>query len=306
MGCALGQTAKVFNTIDKNLPTSCIEISPNKKVIAISDDLIDFNVYDFDNDYNIIILNSSNYEELYVLKGHRSPIKGIGFSVDSKRLISTDSQGVVKVWDIRKGELLISLMTGDWVNKGIFVGSGYDFMIIQGYEKVALLYDENGDLISKFNVGKQINDFAYNPLTHNFYFGCHEEFQVWSVITRELVYKTAHEGLNCMEFNHDYSYLAIGTLKGIQFFTPDLELISSWGGGHFKPVLDLSFSFNNRFLATSSCDQTARVWKIESAKEIFQLVNKHKGCVYSIEFISNDNKFITGGENNEVQFWRWR
>ena len=76
---------------------------------------------------------------------------------------------------------------------------------IQGYEKVTLIYDIKGNLITKFEVRKQINDFDFNPTTNEIYLGCYDEFQVWSLITREKLNSLPFSGLMCIQFNHDYS-----------------------------------------------------------------------------------------------------
>ena len=69
--------------------------------------------------------------------------------------------------------------------------------------------------------------------------------------------------------------------------------------GHFKPVLSVSFGFDNTKLASSSSDQTSRIWDLKKQSEIVQQTNEHKGNVNSIEFISPKNVFLTGGENKE-------
>jgi WD40 repeat protein len=74
--------------------------------------------------------------------------------------------------------------------------------------------------------------------------------------------------------------------------------------GHFKPVLSIRFSFDDKKIASSSSDQTARIWDLQKEREILQLTNEHKGNVEAIEFISSNDEFMTGGENRELKIWK--
>lgn len=299
------QKGRLTKTIVTELPVSCIQISPDKKLIAIADDTEDpLGFQELDEAFKITIVNSSDYTEKFELSGHQESIEAVNFSLDSKQLISTDKKGEIKVWDLTNGTEVISIKTGEWVHNAKFSSSGNEFIAIHGYEKVALLYDIKGNLIAKLQVNKQINDFDYDPKTNQIYFGCHDEFQVWSLVTRKMTSKIPFEGLMCMSFNHDYSNLAIGTSNGeIILLTPELKEIKKLKG-HFKPVLSISFSFDNKKLASASSDQTARVWDLKKESEILQLTNEHKGTVSSIEFISDNYEFMTGGENKELKVWK--
>lgn len=286
------------------LPVSCIELSPNKNLIAVADDTNDplgFNK--LDEVFNITIFNSSNYRKIYELSGHNESIESINFSLDSKKLISTDKSGEIKVWDLTNGTEIISVKTNKWVQDAKFSSSGKEFIAIQGFEKIALIYDLEANLISKLNVNKQINDFEYDPRTDRVYFGCHKEIQIWSLSTKKLIFKKPFDVLMCMSFDHEFSNIAIGTNSGeIIVLSSDLEEIIRLKG-HFKPVLSVSFSFDNEILASSSSDQTSRVWDLRKGSEILQLTNEHKGSVSSVEFISKNNEFVTGGKNKEIKIW---
>ena len=299
------QKGRLNKAIDMELPVSCIQMSPDKKIIAIADDTEDpLGFQELNEEFKITIVNSSDYTEKFELSGHQESIEAISFSLDSKQLISSDKGGEIKIWDLANGTEVVSIKTGEWVHNVKFSSSGDEFISIQGYEKVAMIYDVKGNLIAKLQINKQINDFDFNARTNQIYFGCHDEFQVWSLVTRKLAYKIPFEGLMCISFNHDYSNLAIGTCNGeIILLTPELKEITKLNG-HFKPVLCLSFSFDDKKLASASSDQTVRVWDLKKGSEMLQLTNEHKGTVSSIEFISDNNEFMTGGENKELKVWK--
>jgi WD40 repeat protein len=299
------QKGKLLTIISTELPISCIKLSPNKNVIAVADDTEDpFGFQELKETHKINILNSDNYSKKFELTGHNESIQSINFSTDSKKIVSSDKSGVIIIWNLSDGKQLAKIETNEWVHNIKFSNSGNEIIAIQGYEKVALIYGTKGNLITKLEVRKEISDFEFNPTTNEIYFGCFDEFQVWSLITREKLNSLPFSGLMCIQFNHDYSQLAIGNLSGdIIIMTPELKEIYRLKG-HFKPVLSISFSFDNSKLASASSDQTSRIWDLKKQSEIVQLTNAHKGMVNGIEFISPKNVFMTGGENKELKVWK--
>jgi len=302
---SFGQKGKLIETITTELPISCITNSPNSKLIAVADDTEDpLGFQELKETYIIKILNADNYSIKYELIGHKESIESISFSLDSKRLVSTDKAGTILIWDLSNGEQLCKIETGEWVHNAKFSSSGNEIVAIQGYDKIALLYNVEGDLITKLEVEKQINDFDLNNNTNEIFFGCFDEIQVWSLISREKLRSIPFSGLMCMRFNQDYVQLAIGLSNGeIIIMSTELKEIKRLKG-HFKPVLSISFSSDNSKLASASSDQTARIWDLEKQSELIQLTNEHKGTVQAIEFISDKNEFMTGGENKELKIWK--
>ncbi len=302
--CLNEQKGEIIQNIPTDLPVSCIKLSPNQKIIAIADDTEDpLGFKNLKEEFKITVISSSDYSVKFKLLGHKQSIEAINFSPNSKRLISADKSGVIKVWDLTNGVEILNIDTGNWVHNAKFSSSGSEFIAIQGFQKVALLYDIDGNLISNFLVDKQINDFDFNPFSNRIYFGCHDEFQVWSLVSRKLISRTPFKGLMCMSFNNDYTNLAVGTSSGdIQLLNPELKEITRLRG-HFKPVLSIGFSFDGNKIASGSSDQTARIWDLKKSIEILQLTNEHKGTVKTVEFISNKDEFITGGVNKELKIW---
>ena len=291
-----------FSTL---MPVSCINVSPNKKFIAIADETEDpLGFKELKETFKISILNSKTYLKKLELKGHLASIEAINFNYDSKYLVSSDQSGVIIIWDLSNGKQITKIETSEWIHNVKFSNLGNEIIAIQGFEKRALIYDTNGKLKAKIDVGKQINDFEYNPITNQIYFGCYDELQVWSFLSRKKLNSLPFSGLMCMQFNHDYSQFAIGKSNGnIVVMSPKLQEVNRLVG-HFKPVLSVSYSLDNSKLASASSDQTARIWEIKKQNELIQLVNEHNGTVNSIQYISDKNDFITGGENKELKIWK--
>ena len=275
-----GQKGKLIETINTELPVSCINTSPDKRLIAVADDTEDpLGFQELKETYKIKILSSDSYSKKFEFIGHKESIESINFSPDSKKLVSSDKAGTILIWDLLDGKQLCKIETGEWVHNAKFSNSGNEIVAIQGFEKIALVYDIKGNLITKLAVAKQINDFDLDNKTNEIFFGCFDEIQVWSLITREKTKSVTFSGLMCMRFNYDYSQLAIGISSGdIIIMSTNLKELKKLKG-HFKPLLSISFSFDDSKLASASSDQTARIWDLKKQSEIIQLTNEHKGTV---------------------------
>ena len=284
---------------------SKIRVDNNYKYIAVGESSKNPLIYNSENkDFNINLYLSNDLENKKILNGHHSGISSLEFTSDSKKLLSSDKKGCIILWNLPQGSQISKIKLKKWVHKAQFISSNNEFLTTLKYEKKGFLYDLSGSLIFEFDVGKQINDFIINQNKNEIIFGCHDEIQVWSLISRKKVKTMPYKGIMTMEFNHDFSEIAIGRSSGeINLLNPDLESIGMLSG-HFKPVLDISYSFDDKILCSGSSDQTIRVWNLLKYKEKVQLVNQHKGIVYAVEFISEKNKFISGGKNNEVKLWK--
>lgn len=300
-----GQKSKLLKTIPKGLPTSFIKSSPNRALIAVADDTEDpLGFKELKENFKITIRNASNFEILYTLSGHTESIESLDFSSDSEKLVSADKSGSVIIWNVKSGNKIVEVKTGDWVHDAKFTGSDNEVVAIQGYEKRAFLISLTGETLATFKVDKQINDFDINKKTNLIYFGCHDEFQIWSLISRSKIKTKSFTGLMRMCFDNSFNQLAVGLSSGdILLLDKDLNEIKRLTG-HFKPILTIDFNFTNTKLISGSSDQTARTWDIAKGKELISIVNEHKGDVDAVCFISSKDEIMTGGESKELKVWK--
>lgn len=77
-----------------------LDFSSNGKVIAYADDK------------SVKLYNIQTNNEIAELKGHTSDISGLDFSHDDKLLVSSDTDGNIKLWDVATGKDLSSAVNG--------------------------------------------------------------------------------------------------------------------------------------------------------------------------------------------------
>jgi len=302
---AFSQKGKILKSIETAMPIACIEVSPNYELIAVADDTKDpLGFQELIEEFSITIYDSHDFSVLTRLRGHDEAIQSIDFSPDSRKLVSSDNRGNIMVWDINSTSSLFTIPTADWVHSVKFSSSGNELIAIQGYEKRALIFDLQGHLIAELPAQKQVNDLEINFDKTEVYLGCHNEIQVWSLLTRRITRKIPFSGLMCMTMNHNNSQLGIGLSSGdVVILNTELEEQAKLSG-HFKPVLSIDFSIEDSELISGSSDQTIRIWNLENGQEIVQLMNEHAGSVQAVRFISDNNFFATGGENLTLKIWK--
>jgi eukaryotic-like serine/threonine-protein kinase len=69
--------------------------------------------------------------------------------------------------------------------------------------------------------------------------------------------------------------------------------------GHMRSVLSVAFSPDDRRLATSSEDQTVRLWDVETGQEVLTL-HGHTDIVPTVAFSPDGNRLATAGADGVV------
>jgi WD40 repeat protein len=76
--------------------------------------------------------------------------------------------------------------------------------------------------------------------------------------------------------------------------------------GHFKTPLSLSFSNDDKYIASCSSDQMIKVFDLDSGEEKINLINEHKGDVNAISFNPESNILVTTGDDKTIKIWSVR
>jgi WD40 repeat protein len=71
--------------------------------------------------------------------------------------------------------------------------------------------------------------------------------------------------------------------------------------GHEEKVLSVSFSPDGKYLATGSCDDTARLWDL-SGRQIAKF-NGHRGWVHTVSFSPDGKYLVTGSSDCTARLW---
>ena len=71
--------------------------------------------------------------------------------------------------------------------------------------------------------------------------------------------------------------------------------------GHTDVVTDIAFSGDGQILASTSRDQTVKIWNVATG----ELINSLSGNFVKALAIANNNRFlVTGDQDGQVQIWQ--
>ena len=107
-------------------------------------------------------------EPIMTLLGHEAPVLTVLYSFDSKKLVSSDQDGVIKVWSMPDGKLLKSWKAHDELVQDVsFAFDNTTIVSASLDKKVKLWNSEDGKLLWEHNAGVEIwsVDLVYDATT---------------------------------------------------------------------------------------------------------------------------------------------
>jgi WD40 repeat protein len=72
--------------------------------------------------------------------------------------------------------------------------------------------------------------------------------------------------------------------------------------GHRSGVYQISFSPDGRYILSTSDDKTARLWEVNSGKEVVNI--KHDSPVWTGDFSPDGNMIATGSDDSTIHIWK--
>ena len=203
------------------------------------------------------------------------PIDSVSLQVREGVVISSDSVGVVKVWDILTGLCKASIQTPapshNW--KDVQLIEGRLIVVWHPYGKLCIWDGEKGEYLQRVNMPRLIvRGVRISEDGSKVFCLLERSIQVWSMQTGEVVGKVELEGDALPDPLH-----AGGSRFWVSFKGP---LLQGWdfGTSNFSPTL-LSNIFPNRprldFIHSVRDTRPSRIRDTVTGKEVFQLVGRY-------------------------------
>ena len=308
----IAQTSPAYSiTLSKTLegqsnPISCIAFSPDAKFIASGSRSV--SLFSPKDDYEIIIWNNLVGNIFSHLKGHKSPISSISYDKGGKRLVSCDQDGEIRIWNTDSLKEIRCIKGGDLISTICYTPDGKFIIGEYSYAKLVNIWDsETGNLVVSIPTDIQIGSMDISPDGTKIALACYKKIQIWSLISRKLILSIDEDSSNGfgIKYSNDGENLAVGLGNGeIKLFESINLKLKYTLQGHFKPVLSISFSKDNKFIVSGSSDQMIKLWDLNSKKEVKSLINEHKGTVYAVVFSPRSNIFASAGDDKKIKIWR--
>lgn len=286
-------------------PISCIAYSPDGKYIASGSRSI--SLLSDSGEFEINIWSILDGKSNGHLVGHHNGIRSISFDKTGNRLVSADSKGGIRIWSIENMKEIKFIDSGDWINSICFTPDNKFILAEYSYAKMIKIWDsESGELITTIPTNIQIGKMDISPDGSKIALSCYKKIQIWSLISRKELVSVDDNSVNGfgIKYSNDGKKLAVGLGNGdIKVFDPENLTLKYTFQGHFKPVLSISFSKDNKYLISGSSDQMIKLWSLKTQKELKSLLNEHKGIVNSVVFSPVSNSFASAGEDKQIKVW---
>ncbi|KIK44990.1 hypothetical protein CY34DRAFT_78751 [Suillus luteus UH-Slu-Lm8-n1] len=238
----------------------------------------------------------------------KSAVYSIALSPNGKTVVSGSDDGKVKLWDVETGKV-IQRWTGHTQGvTSVCWSAGGDRVVSGSYDGTARVWNatETGETILEIKTGHMhVWAVKYSPDDTQIATGGYNEdaAKIWDAKTGKRIKTLKHDSIICsLAWTSDGKKLITGSLRLIRIFDTATWRQISTLKGHQDFVSTITLSHNNRLLASTSDDYTARIWNLDTNLPVGPPL-QHNGWVECAAFSRNGRVLVTGGRDKNVYPW---
>ncbi|HLQ46113.1 MAG TPA: WD40 repeat domain-containing protein, partial [Planctomycetaceae bacterium] len=252
------------------------------------------------------------------------PVRGVAFSVDGKRLLTSADDNLIHVWDSTSGKA-IEVFAGHKAPIGS-LATGPNGLVISGsVDQTAAVWTTTPtwSLIGQFGPKKETPlDLAGSPFASRVLSlafsrdgkwlatGGGEasrsgELFIWDVAAQTLAkeIKDAHsDTVMSIEFSRDGKYLVSGGAdKFVKLWDLAAGKLVKAFEGHTHHVLGVSIKSDNSLIASAGADNAIKIWNVETGEQA-RTIPGYTKQVTSIRFLGVTENVISCGGDKSVRY----
>ena len=232
---------------------------------------------------------------------HESGIYDLAVTRDGTKIISSDEDGNIKVWNVESHEILKEWTHPDTNRIAI---SPDDRLIAVGEENVAI-YTMEGRRKYSIEVGSYVRSLCFSPNGKKLACGTRDGVRMYDVDSGTLLSESQQALVYCVLWSRDGSRVFSGSDdKTIRCCNSDTgEQIGHPWTGHTSWINSLSLSPDGSILASASRDKTVRFWDATIGHPTGRHLQHDKG-VNDVRFSPSGESVVSAGWDGKLYLWR--
>jgi WD40 repeat protein len=237
-----------------------------------------------------------------------STVLAVAYSLDGKKLASSDSNGQIRVWRVRDGECLLSFIGhNNWVRSLCFSPDGL-YLASTSDDRTIKIWDlEDGTCLRTIDRGIYHLGLCFSTDGKTIISGgAKGSIHVWDVLSGdEIGGWKAHEHW-IMRISIDalgdrlVTGSADGTVKVWEYPSGKCLHVLT---GHEGWIMPVKFSPDGKTIVSGGMDATVRLWDAETG-ECLHILKAHRSYVWSVAFSPDGNAIASGGVDGILRLWR--
>jgi WD40 repeat protein len=263
------QTGKTVRRFPNRCGTmSRVKFSPDGKTLAIA---AYHAPHVLQASHRVELIDTETWNLKRALTGHTRRIFGLAFTADGKTLLTSGSDGTLRVWDLQSfaQKMIVPISSGN-TGQLTLSADGQRFAIVSKTAEViriGVLKDTAGYELSKISVktGEAIGVLRFSDDGKNLAATRGRNLHYWDATTSSDLPPLKFDSSSIRALSPDLR-LAVSAYRTIDVWDvttrKKVHSFPSTRSGTYEPI----FSRNGRFLAAAAPDQSIKIWDLKSGR----------------------------------------
>lgn len=256
----------------------------------------------------VVLWTSDTWQPIHVFAGHQESVTRVEFFPDSQRLLSADTEGTIRVWNLANHHSVATFQCPSQRFEGLAI-TGDGHTVILAVDTQILLWDghsptayrtitEHRNRLQGVTIAPDGSQFASIDV--------HNHLSIWRFPDcQRLDYKDYWNVYNMFvsaAFSKDSKELLIGTQRGqLIRYNVEQKSVTSVASIHSSNVYSVECSDDDQSVLTASKDMTIKLTpSVDSSEKPF--IFQHPRRAYCATF-HNDGSIVSTSRDDTIRIW---